>query len=252
MKKTFCLMVLVTGLLTGCIDFDALLKNEKFDSDAFITGKLSEKYGKTFEIIGHEGSLTAFSSVDFVRCVENGIEFKTHIEKKDGVWEMCYDSYPYAMYVAELQQETEDYLNTYLTDYKIIPYDTETSKQKSTDFSLAAPTDYEEYKQIYQSVLDCKVYLPASRKFTEEEFLALQENCGANYESNEKGGSVWYREAVNLDIHFYFYSVPDELLEKYDFYLPEHDSELYDYRNTEKIKGLNYSYDINSGTIIQE
>lgn len=255
MKKIFCLMLMLVfaaGLLTGCIDFEAIIKNEKFDSDGFIIGELSEKYGGTFEVIGHEGSLTAFSSVDFVRCIENGIEFKTHIEKHDGVWEMSNDSYPYALYVDNLQKDTEDYLNTYLTDYKILPYDTEPSRQKSTDFSLPAPADYEEYKQLYQPTLDCKVYLPAGRKLTDEEFSALQENCGANDEDGGKGSSVWYREPINLNIHFYFYTVPDELMEKYDFYLPEHDSELYDYRNTEKIKGLNYSYDIKSGTIIQE
>ena len=228
MKKIFCLVlmiVLVAGRFTGCTDFEAVLKNEDFDCSGFITGKLSEKYGGTFEIIEHEGSLTAFKSVDFVRCVENGIEFETHIEKNDSVWEMVSDSYLFMLYMTNFQQDTENYLNEYLTDYKIVPYN---SKQSHTlaDFSLPVPSDYIEYKKIYEPNLYCEVYIPNSKNFTDEELRALREHFGSERE---------LYEPINLYILFNFYTVPDELLEQYDFYLPEYDSELYDYRNREKL-----------------
>ncbi len=182
----------------------------------FLKEELEKKYGMEFEILGGSAGFMSIAEDCDVRCVEDGVEFQATVHTKD-YYEVVSENYLRHKYLPQVQADLEAYMKKYLSDFKYVEIRANT---KEMPFSTPPDLTYDELKQ--ETHFECSVYISEERAFTDEEIEILAEKFSSSTaESNEYSDIIksYYKEELNMNVNFRFYTVPQEIYDEMDYCL---------------------------------
>lgn len=232
MKKKIILFLISTVLpfccsSCGIIDIAAQLSNadssetkisseEEFNN--YVEQQFEEKYGKKFELIGFSSPFMSISRNCDIKCVDDGIEFQATVHSKD-YYEIERENYLCYKYVNEIENDVENYVSKYFTDFKLVRFNMTGSK---LPFDTEPNLDYEKLKKIMikNSVrLQYGIIFNNTIKLSSEQEKSINNDILRRYEDNTDVD--FFRAEINLNVSFGVYRFSEDIYDEMSCHINE-------------------------------